>query len=57
MEKVYSRTNGIVPEMVSGFCPGCMHGSVVKLVGEALEELDLLAFNFAQQQVGESTCT
>lgn len=42
MEKVYSRTNGIVPEMVSGFCPGCMHGSVVKLVGEALEELDLL---------------
>ena len=41
MEKVYSRTKGIVADMVSGFCPGCMHGTVVKLVCEALEELNL----------------
>lgn len=28
--------------MVSGFCPGCMHGTVFKLIGEVLEELDIL---------------
>ncbi len=42
MEKIYSRTKGIVSEMVSGFCPGCTHGTVVKLVGEVLEDMNLL---------------
>ncbi len=41
MEKVYSRTIGIRDDMVDGFCPGCMHSTVIKLIGEVLEEMDL----------------
>ena len=41
-KKVYSRTNGLLPGAVSGFCPGCMHGTVHKLIGEAAEELGQL---------------
>ena len=37
MEKVYARTKGIRDDMVVGFCPGCMHGTVFKLIGEVLE--------------------
>lgn len=39
MEKVYTRTTGIVKDMVSGFCPGCMHGTVHKLIGEVADEM------------------
>ncbi len=42
MEKVYKRTEGLQPEIVGGFCPGCMHGGITKTVGEVLEELGLL---------------
>lgn len=42
MQKVYSRTTTIQPDMVSGFCPGCMHGTVFKLIGEVLEELSIV---------------
>jgi 2-oxoglutarate ferredoxin oxidoreductase subunit beta len=42
MEKVYTRTKGILPDTVSGFCPGCMHSTVHKLIGEAAEELGML---------------
>ena len=42
MEKVYTRTKGIQPDMVDGFCPGCMHSTVIKLIGEVLEEMDML---------------
>lgn len=42
MEKIYKRTSGIQDGMVSGFCPGCMHGTTFKLVGEVLEELGVL---------------
>ena len=42
MEKVYARTKGIKADMVSGFCPGCMHSTVVKLIGEVLEEMGRL---------------
>ncbi len=41
MEKVYSRTIGIRDDMVDGFCPGCMHSTVIKLIGEVLEEMNL----------------
>ena len=41
MEKVYARTKGI-QDKVSGFCPGCMHGTVHKLIGEVAEELDIM---------------
>lgn len=42
MEKVYQRTKGILPDTISGFCPGCMHGTVHKIIGEAAEELGKL---------------
>ena len=43
MDKVYSRTNALQKDMVSGFCPGCMHGTVYKLVSEVLEEMGLVS--------------
>ncbi len=41
-KKVYTRTKGIQPDMVDGFCPGCMHSTLFKLIGEVLEEMDML---------------
>lgn len=42
MKKVYERTKGIIPGAVSGFCPGCMHSTIHKLIGEVAEDLDKL---------------
>ena len=42
MKKVYSRTKTFREDMVAGFCPGCMHGTVFKLIGEVLEELGVV---------------
>ena len=42
MELLYSRTKTIQEDKVSGFCPGCMHSTVVKLIGEVLDEMDLV---------------
>lgn len=42
MKKVYERTKGIKPGAVSGFCPGCMHSTVHKLIGEAAENVGAL---------------
>lgn len=39
MEKIYSKTRALKANTSSGFCPGCMHDTVGKLIGEALEEL------------------
>ena len=36
MELIYSRTKTIQEDKVSGFCPGCMHSTVIKLIGEVL---------------------
>ena len=42
MELLYSRTKTIQEDKVSGFCPGCMHSTVIKLIGEVLEEMDVV---------------
>ena len=42
MELLYKRTATIQEDKVSGFCPGCMHSTVIKLIGEVLEELDVV---------------
>lgn len=42
MKKVYERTKGIIPGAVSGFCPGCMHSTIHKLIGEVAEDLGKL---------------
>lgn len=41
MEKIYARTQGTSP-VIGGFCPGCLHGVVVKIIGEVCEELDII---------------
>ena len=42
MEQIYGRTKTIQEDKVSGFCPGCMHSTVMKLIGEVLEEMNLV---------------
>lgn len=42
MEKIYTRTKTIQEDKVSGFCPGCMHSTVIKLIGECLDELNVV---------------
>lgn len=42
MELVYKRTSTLQEDKVSGFCPGCMHSTVIKLIGEVLDELDIV---------------
>ncbi|MCI1902852.1 MAG: thiamine pyrophosphate-dependent enzyme [Enterococcaceae bacterium] len=39
MKQLYKRTETIQEDKVSGFCPGCMHSTAIKLIGEVLEEL------------------
>ncbi|MDD3921049.1 MAG: thiamine pyrophosphate-dependent enzyme [Eubacteriales bacterium] len=43
MEKIYKRTETLQPDMVSGFCPGCMHGILFKVIGEVMEELNIVS--------------
>ena len=42
MELKYSRTKTIQEDKVSGFCPGCMHGTIMKLIGEVIDELGII---------------
>jgi len=42
MKQMYARTKTIQEDKVSGFCPGCMHSTIMKLIGEVLEELDVV---------------
>ena len=39
---VYTRTKTIQEDKVSEFCPGCMHGTVMKLIGEVIDELGII---------------
>ena len=52
MEKIYTRTKTIQEDKVSGFCPGCMHSTVIKLIGEALDELNLVDKAVCVQGIG-----
>ncbi len=42
MELMYARTKTIQEDKVSGFCPGCMHSTIIKLIGEVLEEMNVV---------------
>jgi len=42
MELVYSRTKTLQEDKVSGFCPGCMHSTIIKLIGEVIDELGVV---------------
>ncbi len=41
-ELVYTRTKTIQEDKVSGFCPGCMHSTISKLIGEVMEEMGVV---------------
>lgn len=52
MELIYSRTKTIQEDKISGFCPGCMHSTVIKLIGEVLEELKIIDRTVAVLGIG-----
>lgn len=39
MERIYTKTKTLRHDVSSGFCPGCMHDTIGKLIGECIEEL------------------
>jgi len=54
---IFKRTEGLTDAAFT-YCAGCMHGIVHRLVGESLEELDLLGDTVGVAPVGCSvTCT
>lgn len=52
MELIYTKTKTLQDDKSSGFCPGCMHDTVLKLIGEVLEELDIADKTIALAGVG-----
>lgn len=42
MKLIYSRTKTLQEDKVSGFCPGCMHSTLIKVIGEVLDELKMV---------------
>ena len=41
MEKIYARPSTMIEGAKVGFCPGCMHSTVHKLVAEVIDELGI----------------
>ncbi|MGI6585933.1 MAG: 2-oxoglutarate oxidoreductase [Gracilibacteraceae bacterium] len=54
MKTVFDRTKALTPAAMH-YCPGCTHGIVHRLVGEVLEELDILDKSTMVAPVGCST--
>ena len=54
MEKVYARTASLQP-VSSSFCPGCLHGTALKLVAEVIDKLELREKTFGVLPIGCST--
>ncbi|SMP45735.1 thiamine pyrophosphate-dependent enzyme [Anoxynatronum buryatiense] len=51
MKKVFSRTKGLT-EVPFTFCPGCTHGTIMRLIAEVLEELDIIENTIGVSPVG-----
>lgn len=51
MAVVFSKTNGLT-DMQTHYCPGCTHGIIHRLVGEVLEELNVLGDTIGVAPVG-----
>ncbi len=51
MAVVFSKTNGLT-DMQTHYCPGCTHGIIHRLVGEVLEELNVLGETIGVAPVG-----
>ncbi len=41
MKQIYARSKTIDEDKVSGFCPGCLHSTAIKLIGEVIDELNI----------------
>lgn len=51
MTTIFKRTSGLTDKPFS-YCPGCTHGIIHRLVGEVLEELNLIDHSIAIASVG-----
>jgi len=51
MEKVFGRTKGLT-DVPFHYCPGCTHGIIHRLIGEVLEELDIIEDTIGVAPVG-----
>lgn len=51
MEKIYERPSGLL-ESGMGYCPGCLHGVIAKILAEVLEEMNLKDNTIAVLPIG-----
>jgi 2-oxoglutarate ferredoxin oxidoreductase subunit beta len=51
MQKVFGRPKGLT-ELPFHYCPGCTHGTIHRLIGEVLEELDIIGDTIGVAPVG-----
>jgi 2-oxoglutarate ferredoxin oxidoreductase subunit beta len=54
MEKIYSRPESI-NKSISGYCPGCMHSTITKIVAQVIDELQIREKTVCILPVGCST--
>ena len=51
MQKIFGRPKGLT-ELPFHYCPGCTHGIIHRLIGEVLEELDIIGDTIGVAPVG-----
>ncbi|MBC8015963.1 MAG: 2-oxoglutarate oxidoreductase [Sporomusaceae bacterium] len=51
MEKIFKRTKGLTG-VPFHYCPGCSHGTIHRLIGEVMEELDIIEDTIGIAPVG-----
>lgn len=51
MQKVFGRPKGLT-DVPFSFCPGCTHGIIMRLIGEVLEELNIIEDTIGVSPVG-----
>lgn len=51
MEKIFGRGKGLT-DVPFSFCPGCTHGTIMRLIAEVIEELDIIEKTIGVSPVG-----
>lgn len=51
MNKIFGRSKGLT-DVPFSFCPGCTHGTIMRLIAEVLEELDIIEDTIGISPVG-----
>ncbi len=51
MEKIFGKTQGLT-DLPFHYCPGCTHGIIHRLIGEVMEELDIIGKTIGVAPVG-----